>query len=408
MQPLDLKMKEVQLIQEGALDSSPVSGLTHNFYRYPARFSPNFVKAVIEVFTSPGDLVFDPFMGGGTTLVEAMALGRRSAGSDISSLATFVAKVKTTIYSQAEIKVIRKWTKLLPDEINIHSNSAFPVDFSDQGYLRNLDTPSTWRIRKVIQQGLESVQTLPTEKLRNFGRCVILKTSQWALDSRKKIPTVAEFRNYLFKASQEMLGGAEILQKAVNSNSVNKSNLKPICLHRSATGIEKDPKIKKIPKPKLIITSPPYPGVHVLYHRWQVDGRKETPAPFWIANKLDGAGISYYAMGDRKEIGLKGYFKNLFETFSSIRKICLPETILVQMVAFSNPSWQLPLYLKTMLEAGFEETLIPEIRNSNDGRLWRSVPNRRWHADQKGITHASREVVLVHVPKKTLSNLPST
>jgi hypothetical protein len=28
----------------GARDTQPVRGLTHNFYRYPARFSPAFVR----------------------------------------------------------------------------------------------------------------------------------------------------------------------------------------------------------------------------------------------------------------------------------------------------------------------------------------------------------------------------
>jgi len=37
-----------------------------------------------------------------------------------------------------------------------------------------------------------------------------------------------------------------------------------------------------------------------LYHRWQVDSRKEAPLPFMIANKLDGAFSSFYTMGDRK------------------------------------------------------------------------------------------------------------
>jgi len=32
-----------------ARDQAPVTGLTHNFYRYPARFSPRFVRAAIEV-----------------------------------------------------------------------------------------------------------------------------------------------------------------------------------------------------------------------------------------------------------------------------------------------------------------------------------------------------------------------
>jgi len=399
IQPLELSVEDVRLIQEGALDSSPVSGLTHNYYKYPARFSPEFVKAIIEVFSEPGDLVFDPFMGGGTTLVEAMALGRRSAGSDISSLATFVSQVKTTIYSQTEIKTIEKWATDLPKAVNIHNVSELPLDFSENGYLRNLDTPSIWRIRKAIQQSLNYCAILKAKKLNCFGRCVVLKTSQWALDTRKEIPTVDEFRNYLCKASQEMLVGAEKLNKAVATNLLKTKDLKSICLHRSAVGIEKDPKVKKIQKPKLIITSPPYPGVHVLYHRWQVDGRKETPAPFWIANKLDGAGISYYAMGDRKETGLKGYFNNLFETFSSIRRICLPETILVQMVAFSDPSWQLPLYINTMLEAGFEERKFSDFEKIEDGRIWRTVPNRRWHADRLGASNSSREVVLIFTPE---------
>jgi hypothetical protein len=33
--------------------SSPVGGLTHDFYRYPARFSPQFARKAIELFTHP-------------------------------------------------------------------------------------------------------------------------------------------------------------------------------------------------------------------------------------------------------------------------------------------------------------------------------------------------------------------
>ena len=51
-----------------------VSGHTHDFYRYPARFSPSFAASVIKIFSDPYDLIIDPFMGGGTTLVEAKRL----------------------------------------------------------------------------------------------------------------------------------------------------------------------------------------------------------------------------------------------------------------------------------------------------------------------------------------------
>jgi len=46
-----------------------VTGAPHDFYRYPARFSPVFAREAIKTFTQPGDFVLDPFCGGGTTLV---------------------------------------------------------------------------------------------------------------------------------------------------------------------------------------------------------------------------------------------------------------------------------------------------------------------------------------------------
>src|ERR1035441_10683303 len=72
-------------LRNGISSTDPVSGLTHNFYRYPARFSPDFVRSVLLEFSKVGDLVYDPFMGGGTTLVEAASLGRHCIGTDISS-----------------------------------------------------------------------------------------------------------------------------------------------------------------------------------------------------------------------------------------------------------------------------------------------------------------------------------
>jgi hypothetical protein len=144
------------------------------------------------------------------------------------------------------------------------------------------------------------------------------------------------------------------------------------------------------------VTSPPYPGVHVLYHRWQVDGRKEAPLPFMIANKMDGAGSSFYTMGDRKYPELKTYFENICATMSSVAAIANKRTIIVQMVAFSGPSWQLPRYLETMEKAGLSELKLPILKHQGDGRLWRSVPGRRWYSDQRGETPGSEEVVLIH------------
>src|SRR4030095_12974630 len=97
---------------------------------------------------------------------------------------------------------------------------------------------------------------------------------------------------------------------------------------RSAIGLNEDAGLTGMRAPRLVVTSPPYPGVHVLYHRWQVDDRKEAPLPFMIANKLDGAGLSYYTMGDRKYPGLKTYFDNIRATMSSVAALSNSETVI--------------------------------------------------------------------------------
>ncbi len=86
----------------------------HSFYKYPARFSPAFAREAIKAFTRRGDTVLDPFCGGGTSLVEAMALGRRAAGFDISPLAVFLARTKTTPLSVHDKHRILEWAGLIP------------------------------------------------------------------------------------------------------------------------------------------------------------------------------------------------------------------------------------------------------------------------------------------------------
>jgi hypothetical protein len=377
----------------GARDTKPVRGLTHGYYKYPARFSPSFVRAAIDTFTQPGDVVLDNHVGGGTTLVEALAAGRHAIGIDISALAAFVATVKTTVFSAAEIDSLNSWAKRAPAAIDIHKSSRHFADYADLGYYKHLDHPSRWRLRKAIEQGLRSAIKLGTPRLESFGRCAVLRTAQWALDGRSKQASVNEFREVLESTVTDMVEGARELRAAVTANG-----RRPAIeiLQRTAAGLEDDDRIRGWRAPKLVVTSPPYPGVHVLYHRWQVDGRKETPLPFMIANKLDGSGSSYYTMGDRKYPGLRTYFDSIRATMSSVAALADRSTVIVQMVAFSNPDWQLKRYLETMEEAGLTEAFLPALRRHGDGRLWRSVPGRRWYSDQRGETPGSQEVVLIH------------
>lgn len=62
-------------------------------HKWWARKPHNVVREYVETYTQPGDLVLDPFLGSGPTLIESLRTGRRAVGVDIDPLATFIARV---------------------------------------------------------------------------------------------------------------------------------------------------------------------------------------------------------------------------------------------------------------------------------------------------------------------------
>ncbi|RMG41548.1 MAG: site-specific DNA-methyltransferase, partial [Methanobacteriota archaeon] len=76
---------------------------SHNFHSFPAKFPPQLPALFIHTLTQPGEVVLDPMMGSGTTVLEAYLAGRKSMGFDIDPLAIKIARVKTTPLKHRQI-----------------------------------------------------------------------------------------------------------------------------------------------------------------------------------------------------------------------------------------------------------------------------------------------------------------
>jgi hypothetical protein len=256
--------------------------------------------------------------------------------------------------------------------------------FIDEQKTRNLSLARARFIKKGIAAALASIASLPSVTARDFAKCALLRVSQWALDGRECHTPLREFRKQLATTAAGMLQSIEIFAERVRG-----TDAKATILNVNASELDRQDVFSGGKKAALVITSPPYPGVHVLYHRWQVDGRRETPAPYWIAGCNDGQGASFYNFGDRRQAAADNYFRASLETLKSIRRVVRDGGHMVQMVAFNRPDEQLERYLANMRDVGFAEA-------TNHGRIWRQVPHRKWHACLNGKTHSSNEVVLVH------------
>ena len=79
----------------------------YKMHKYFARRPQNVFAALVENYSNEGDKIFDPFCGGGVTMIEGASLGRHVIANDINPLAAFITKCETCVVPKEEyLKVI--------------------------------------------------------------------------------------------------------------------------------------------------------------------------------------------------------------------------------------------------------------------------------------------------------------
>jgi hypothetical protein len=392
-------------VAAAALSRLPVSlgqrrtASPHEFYRYPARFSPEFVAAAIDAFSAPGDLVADYFVGGGTTLVEARLAGRLAVGTDINSLSVFVSRTKTRLYSRRDLGEVEAWAECATASCAKSRRTAAALD----QHIFNFDEPLLAEQREALLSSIRALDGVTGRLARDLARCVLLRAAQWAFDMRSEIPDVDAFRSAISENATAMslaAAAATTRYRAADRTAPAQGLPRSLVLHEGLPGVSTHRALAGHRAPRLVLTSPPYPGVYVNYHRWKLRGRKETPLPYVIAGTNDGNGLAYYTMSARSDPSQTKYFEHLRAAFGDIAVMCDRDTWVVQVVGFNDVADHLDRYLRVLADIGFDEVTFDEFATEADGRLWRDVPGRRWwtRAGQRsGVApNTSREVVLVH------------
>jgi DNA modification methylase len=184
---------------------------------YRACFKPQLPRFFIERLTRPGEFVYDPFMGRGTTLIEAALLGRIPIGCDINPLSEILTRPRLAPPTIQDIKSrlaaldfdqpAEISDDLLvfyhPDTLRALTNlRSYLLERADSGQLDNVDA---W-VRMVATNrltghspGFFSVYTLPP------NQAVSVVSQRRINEKRQQTPPFRSVPDIILKKSRSLL-----------------------------------------------------------------------------------------------------------------------------------------------------------------------------------------------------------
>ena len=143
---------------------------SHHLHSFAAKFPPQLPRHFILGLTAPGDLVLDPMAGSGTTVVEAVLLGRRGVGVDLDPLAVQIGRVKTAAPPAAALgdagrRVLTRARRLFEADGRCDELLAQRFDEPTRAFLDYWFLPTTQRELVAL---VTAVQDEPDPAVRRF------------------------------------------------------------------------------------------------------------------------------------------------------------------------------------------------------------------------------------------------
>lgn len=229
---------------------------------YRACFKPQLPRFFIERFTKPGDVVYDPFMGRGTAVIEAALLGRTPAGCDVNPLSAILAAPRLSPPTLDDV-IARL------DEIDLSSAFSIPQELSVfyhpdtlreicslREYLHtrerngSLDNLDRW-IRMVAvnrltghSPGFFSVYSMPP------NQAVSVETQAKINKSRNQVPPRRDVRALIATKTRSLLSDCDGPSRVALLRSSQRANL--------MTGLSRSTPRLASGSVSLVVTSPPF------------------------------------------------------------------------------------------------------------------------------------------------------
>jgi len=229
---------------------------------YRACFKPQLPRFFIARLTQPGDAVYDPFMGRGTTPVEAALLGRIPSGNDINPLSVLMTAPRLRPPTLSDIAKRVSEIDLsdageMPEELlvfyhpdTLRGISALRKYFKQQRASGGFDSIDAWLEMVSLNRltghspGFFSVYTLPP------NQAVSVKSQLKINAKRNQVPPPRDVTAILLKKSKQLLSDCTPEVRRMLSSVADSARLLT-----SPAAATRDLASESI---TLVVTSPPF------------------------------------------------------------------------------------------------------------------------------------------------------
>lgn len=233
--------------------------LTHCFHSYPAMMIPQIAARIIDLYGRKNQLLFDPYCGTGTSLVEASLKGITGIGTDINPLARLITKTKLTSLS---LQVLDLYLKDFNDFIflfkfNLHKEKIILPDFA------NIDFWFTSQVKFHLAVIKHFIDKIENENVANFYKVAFSETIRETSLSKN-----SEFKLVRMKPAQIKKFVPDVFSIMERKLSRNRNGLKDymeflksdkksqVCSFDTIEAIPKE--VIETESIDLVVTSPPY------------------------------------------------------------------------------------------------------------------------------------------------------
>ncbi len=235
----------------------------HALHPYLGKYVPQLVETFLHRHFKPGDWIFDPFVGSGTTLVEANVYGAHSIGCDISAFNCLLSRVKTTQYSLATTEMALKVALA-------EARQGGPADTSSSSqWLRDWYSPQALGELLAYRNAIAELD----DPAWDVGRVILSRsarsarlTTHYDLDFPRLPQRGAYYCHKHKRTCRPVDEAAKFLSRYTLDTIKRLREFATLQTPQSVEVLHEDSQLVELPTSVSgVITSPPYPGL-IDYH----------------------------------------------------------------------------------------------------------------------------------------------